>query len=91
MRKVFIAIMMISAPLALAACGEQAAEPEDTIVAEEMVVEEPPVDATAPVTENAVDEKIDGADNSGDDKIDSAKADDATDSTPTTQEGAEVK
>ena len=59
MRKVYIAIMIASAPLALTACGEKAAETEDTIVAEETVIEEPPVDASAPEEENAVDATAD--------------------------------
>jgi len=59
MRKVFIAVMMASAPFALAACGEKATETEDTIVVEETVVEDAPVDATAPEEKNAVDATAD--------------------------------
>ena len=48
MRKIVATILVISAPLAFAACGEQPAETEETIVAEETVVEEPTEDATTP-------------------------------------------
>ena len=59
MRKIFTAIIIVSAPLVLAACGEKAVEPEETIVAEETVIEEPPVDATASEAQNAVDATAD--------------------------------
>ena len=59
MQRILTTIMMVSASLALASCGEKAAEPEETIVAEETVVEEPPIDATASEAQNAVDATAD--------------------------------
>ena len=48
MRKIFTTILMISAPLALAACNKPAAEPEETVVTEETVPVEPATDGMAP-------------------------------------------
>ena len=58
MQRTLTTILMVPA-LALASCGEKAAEPEETIVAEETVIEEPPVDATASEAQNAVDATAD--------------------------------
>lgn len=51
MRKMFTMILMASAPLALAACNKPAAEPDETVVTEETVTEEPAADAMAPAAD----------------------------------------
>lgn len=51
MRKFFTTILIISAPLALAACNKPAAEPEETVMTEEPVPVEPATDAMAPATD----------------------------------------
>ena len=51
MRNIFKILLVVSAPLALAACDKPAAEPEETVVTEEAVTEEPATDAMAPAAD----------------------------------------
>lgn len=67
MRKIFIAALAVTAPFALAACGEKAAEPEETVVAEETMAEEPADDAMAPAVADEEDAAADAAEAAGDD------------------------
>lgn len=88
MRKIFTTIMLISAPLALAACGEKAAEPEETVVIEETVAEEPAADAMAPAEDDATDAADDAADAAMDDAEEKG---DATERGDGTERGSEEK
>ena len=71
MRKMFTMILMASAPLALAACNKPAAEPDETVVTEETVTEEPAADAMAPAADAAApaaDAKAPATDERGSDE-----------------------
>ncbi len=71
MRKMFTMILVASAPLALAACNKPAAEPDETVVTEETVTEEPAADVMAPAadaTAPAADAKAPATDERGSDE-----------------------